>query len=118
MNCYFKIITISPKEAERINNYLEHEPKNVSECLSEDKVIDYSTTFSNGYTMAIQCCGVQFEEGAPENGSTNKAWTQAVLFNENGREEACSEVSDTFVGDWELIGNDDNKYIVSVSIAD
>ena len=118
MHCYFKMITITPQEAEKINKYLEHEPKDASECLSEDEVIDHSTTFSNGYTMAIQCCGVQFEENASENGSTNKAWTQAVLFNEHGREEACSEVSDTFLGDWELIGDDNNKYIVSISIAD
>jgi hypothetical protein len=63
--------------------------------------------------MAIQCCGVQYEENASENGSTNTAWTQAVLFDERGHELAYTEPGDHFMGDW-IISYDKDTYQVTV----
>lgn len=111
-----KFISITQQEAEKINRYLTKEPTNEDECLSEDETISHTAKFSDGYQMDIQCCGVQYEEDAKENGSTNTAWTQAVLFDPTGHEVACSDVEDEYLGEWSLEGPNGNKYIVSVGI--
>lgn len=98
-----------PKDVlERINRYLEEEPENETECFSEDDRITYTAKFEDGTEMDIDCCGVQYEEGG-----SNTAWTQAVLYNSNGRELCCSEVMDEYDGTWEL-EYDGKKYIAEV----
>lgn len=98
-----------PKDVlEQINRYLKEQPENESECFSEDDRITYTAKYEDGTEMDIDCCGVQYEEGG-----SNTAWTQAVLFNSNGRELCCSEVMDEYAGTWEL-EYDGKKYIAEV----
>ena len=106
---YEKTIRLEPAFLEKIRRYLEVEPSCKSECLGEDETITETVRFENGYFMDIKCCGVQYEEGG-----SNLAWTEAVLFNPNGGQVAFTEPCDGFDGDWELEDNDGILYVVHV----
>lgn len=108
---YESVLAIPAKEAKIIQRYTDVEPTSEEECLGEDNTISYSVPFKNGYEMDIKCCGVQYEEGG-----TNTAWTEAVLFNKQGSEVCCSEPSDSLFGKWELEDSNGNKYIADVRI--
>lgn len=104
---YKQTIRVKPTRLNKIRHYLEVQPTDEAECLSEDEVFTETAIFENGITMDIKCCGVQYQEG-----ESNLAWTEAVLFR-NGSELTHSDVESEFEGDWELnYGND--KYIVHV----
>ena len=103
-------IFVPKATTEYIEKLLNVEPKTVKECFGEDKPnIRYSAKFSNGYGMDIEVCGVQYEEG-----SSNTAWTQAILLNPNGQEVCISEPSDDFLGEWELEDEEGNYYSVEI----
>ena len=70
-----------------------------------NEVISKTAVFSNGYEMDIKFVV------PPE--PDHYCWTEAVLF-KNGHQIACSDVEDSFLGDWELEDHDGNKYMVSV----
>lgn len=106
---YYDIILVSKKEADTINRYLTYEPKDESECFSEDRQITCNVVFGNDYQMDIMCCGVQYEENA-----SNTAWTQAVLYNNKGKEISYTEPESEFLGEWELEDDNGNTYIVLV----
>ena len=89
--------TISKAQAEAIDKYLCPIIQLEDACLSEDETISNTVIFDDGKQMDIKCCGVQFD---PD--SDNSAWTEAVLFDENGSELTHSDVSDEYVGEWEL----------------
>jgi len=109
---YEEKIVVANEEANKINYYLHHIPANESECMGEDETIVNTAKFENGYQLDIKCCGVQFHAG-----EVNTAWTEAVLFDKNGTELYCSEVSDAYFGDWE-IEYDGDTYFVSVMTED
>lgn len=102
-----KTIKVPAKLLSLINKYLREEPKSESECLGEDETVSVTAKFNNGIEMDIKCCGVQFEEGG-----SNTAWTEAVLFR-NGSQISCTDVCDTFEGEWELEDGDD-VYCVNI----
>lgn len=83
-------VRISKKEAEIVNGYLQ--AKNAEEFQDEDYTISHTVVFPDGKQMDVKCCGAQEE----------CSWTEAVLFDENGCELRCSEVSDRYDGTWEL----------------
>lgn len=83
-------LRISKKEAEIVNGYLQ--AKTVEQFQSEDHPISHTVIFPDGKQMDVKCCGAQEE----------CSWTEAVLFDENGCELCCSEVSDRYDGTWEL----------------
>ena len=109
---YRKTITISRAEADMINRYLTVEPLSKYECLSEDETILHTAVFGCGMEMDIKCCGVQYDEEE----ESNLAWAEAVLFH-NGSEVACTEVSDTYTGEWSLFYRG-AEYIADVRVAD
>ena len=109
---YEEKIVISNNEAKKINYFLHHIPANKEECMGEDEIIVHTATFENGYQLDIKCCGVQYQEG-----EVNTAWSEAVLFDKNGCEVFCSEVSDAYFGDWQ-IDYDTDIYYVSVMTED
>lgn len=84
----------------------------ISRRFNEDEKHTETVRFENGYEIDIKCCGVQMDE----NGRNNGAWCEAVLFNERGFQESFSDVSDEFVGDWQLQDTSGNVYIVSVMV--
>ena len=103
---YEEKIVVSNEVARKINYYLHHIPANESECMGEDETIVHTATFENGYQMDFKCCGVQYQEG-----QINTAWSEAVLFDKNGAELYCTEVSDAYFGDWEVEYDRDTYYV-------
>lgn len=103
-----QFIGVSKKTLDMINRYLTVEPKDASECLGEDETIRFTADFGNGIEMDIKVCGVQFDEF----NTSNTAWTEAVLF-DNGCQVACSDVDDTFEGEWRL-EYDGIEYVANV----
>lgn len=105
---YKETIVISQKEADFIRKALDYEPKDEEDVLmGEDDIISHTANFPNGHFMDVKCVGVQFNEGR-----CNTAWTEAVLF-DNGAEVACSDVSEDYLGEWQLEDGND-IYIVNV----
>lgn len=86
----FKTLAIPKKMLDKINEYLAGS----CEHLDEDTPIIFTAQFPNGYQMDIKCCGTQDPD--------DPAWTEAVLFDKQGYELACSEVYEEFEGLWEL----------------
>ena len=68
-----------------IDKYLSGE-----EILGEDNTITTTVKFDNGFEMDVKCCGSQ----------DGTAWTEAVLFDENGHEATMTDPSDEFFGEW------------------
>lgn len=87
---YKTTIFVPSMMMETINRYLS--ARSESEYQGEDNTIIYTARFPDGKEMDIKCCGCQNEA----------SWTEAVLFNEQGYELACTEVEDEFTGPWVL----------------
>lgn len=87
---FVKRLQISRKEAEIVNGYLQ--AKTSEEFQGENHTISHTLVFPDGKQMDVKCCGAQSE----------RSWTEAVLFDENGCELCCSEISDRYDGTWEL----------------
>lgn len=87
---FVKHLRIPREEAEVVNGYLQ--AKTTEQFQDEDHTISHTVVFPDGKQMDIKCCGAQNE----------RSWTEAVLFNQNGCELCCSEVSDRYDGIWEL----------------
>lgn len=83
-------LQISRRDAAIINGYLQ--AKTEEQFQSENETITHTVVFPDGNEMDIKCCGAQ----------DDCSWTEAVLFNRNGSELCCSEVSDRYDGTWEL----------------
>ncbi len=98
---FVKILRISQKEARVINEYLQ--AKTPDQFQGKDNTISHTVTFSDGKQMDIKCCGAREE----------KSWTEAVLFDENGCELCCSDVSDRYDTTWEL-EYQDRRYVAIV----
>ena len=99
-------IQIEQHVADYIEEALSRKDDNM---LNEDETIVRTVRFPDGIEMDIKCCGVQYEEGGD-----NSAWTEAVLFH-NGYEVACSEPSDSFLGEW-ILPYRDETYCVNVVV--
>lgn len=104
-------IYISREEADEIGHWLNDEPECEDDCLPEDVTITKTARFDDGMEMEVKCCGVKYEEGY-----SNVAWTEAVLFQGAG-EVACSEPSDEFLGEWRL-ECDGIEYVTFVQVRD
>lgn len=87
---FVKYLRISRREAEIVNGYLQ--AKNAEEFQDEDHTIIHTVVFPDGKQMDVKSCGAQ----------EDCSWTEAVLFDENGCELSCSEVSDRYDGTWDL----------------
>lgn len=98
---YEQTITLGPGKLKVLNYWLT-DNSGSSERLNEDDVYSLIASFPDAIDMDIKCCGTQ--EGV--------AWTEAVLF-KDGSEISHTDVSDEFLGDWELEYND-NVYRVHV----
>lgn len=100
---YYQNLIIPQDIADKIRHYCTSEPRNETECLGEGETIVETAVFhtpQGQFEMDIKCCGVQYEEG-----ESNKAFVEAVLFDHAGRgfvEVACTDVSDNFFDSFEL----------------
>ena len=92
-----KILVIPDERLKYLKKLVEEEPKDESECLHEDNTISFQVNFDDGMWMDIKVCGVQYQEG-----ETNTAWTEAVLFDHEGYELVCTDIDDMIDGLWEI----------------
>lgn len=87
----YRVITyVDPKTLATINEYLSASRE--EDYQDEDDTISVTAVFPDGCQMDIKCCGSQDES----------SWTEAVLFDKQGRELCFSEPADEFDGEWEL----------------
>lgn len=98
------IIKIPTKELNYINELLKLNGDEIYQKygLKRDETITYTATFPDGIEADIKL--VICEDGLP--------YTEGVLF-ENGCEVACTDCSDTYVGDW-YFEVDGEEYCVHV----
>ncbi len=102
-----RTVSISPELYAQIQTYLS--PNTPPDArLDEDNIISITAKFSDGKEMDIKCCGVQ--------DGKEPAWTEAVLFDENGWELCFTDPNDVFIGSWEL-EDDGIMYRAIVEIA-
>ena len=94
-------LNLSYEEIALINRFLD--AKKCSDFQGEDNTISNTVSFSDGMQMDIKCCGCQ----------DGPSWCEAVLFDKNGVELACSEVEDEYTGNW-LITYDGLGYLAYV----
>lgn len=94
-------LNLTYAEIAPINRFLH--AKKRSDFQSEDNTLSNTVTFSDGMQMDIKCCGCQ----------DGPSWCEAVLFDKNGMELACSEVEDEYTGNW-LITYDGIGYLADV----
>lgn len=87
---FVKHLRITRQEAKIVNGYLQ--AKAPEQFQGENCTISHTVVFPDGKQMDIKCCGARDE----------RSWTEAVLFDKNGCELCCSEVSDRYNGTWEL----------------
>lgn len=89
----------------QIKKFLE--TKSEGEYQGEDGTISYTIEFPDGNQMDIKCCG----------SNDGPSWTEAVLFNSFGCEVVCSDVGETYEGEWKLEHNG-IRYIAEVKVSE
>ena len=85
-------IYVSKPYAERIKKYLRG-----AEAQGDGSSLSKTAKFSDGFEMDIRCCG-----------GKDDSWTEAILYDDTGREVAVTEPCDGFTGCWELKDEDAN----------
>ena len=56
-----------------------------------DGLISITAKFADGFSMDIRCCGTEVD-----------SFTEAILYDNNGKQVAFTEPCDTFAGFWEM----------------
>lgn len=96
--------------------------RNVLERLNKLLALDSVNPNDHGYAKyaLVHIWTASFTDGKEVdikmNSSEDDFWTEGVLFDDDGSELCCSDVSDSLEGEWEFEYNG-NKYVVNV-IAD
>lgn len=85
-------IYVSKPYAERIKKYLRG-----AEVQGDGSSLSKTAKFSNGFEMDIRCCG-----------GKDDSWTEAILYDNTGKEVVVTEPCDGFTGCWELKDEDTN----------
>lgn len=85
-------IYVSKPYAERIKKYLRG-----AEAQGDGSSLSKTAKFSDGFEMDIRCCG-----------GKDDSWTEAILYDDTGREVTVTEPCDGFTGCWELKDEDAN----------
>lgn len=81
------VVRLNDELHQTIQKYLSGELKQ-----SRDKSESITVVFPTGFQMDIKCCA----------GSKNTSWTEACLFDSDGRERDYSEPRGSFCGTWDL----------------
>ena len=77
---------------ERIKKYLRG-----AEVQGDGSLLSKTAKFSDGFEMDIRCCG-----------GKDDSWTEAILYDNTGKEVVATEPCDGFTGCWELKDEDTN----------
>ncbi len=97
---YFGVILVEKNMAKE----MECLCRNLNQDVKSDGTeFDKEYVFENGMRMSIQVC--------PAKNAT--CWTQGVLFTPDGYEVGCTDVGETFLGEY-IVFDEENKYSVEV----
>jgi hypothetical protein len=97
------------KETLKVGEYLGTELERFCveppmDCGRGEVLFDEDVRFSDGHYMAIQVI-------ASETPDEEECWTQGVLFNPDGYELGCTDVGESFLGEYQV-----DNYVVNVEI--
>ena len=101
MATYEQTIKIDFETAKQLTYWLNNNQEDNK--LTLDMTYAKTAHFPDGFEMDIKCCG----------SDDGEACTEAVLFDTDGYQCCFTDVSDEFLGDWELDWNG-TTYIVHV----
>ena len=97
------------KVNKHVADHLENACKTPLPDVGRNEVLfDVEYVFPNNIRMAIQV----ITSGEPNE---EPAWTQGVLFDENGNELGCTDAGDSFIGEY-VVWNQKDEYVVNVEI--
>ena len=91
MHLFEKTIVLDPQTVKQLQYWLT-DNSDTSERLGVDATFVRTAKFEDGFELDIKCCGCD----------DDVAWTEAVLFYSNGQEACHTDVSDEYLGDWEI----------------
>jgi len=95
---------IIPERAIELENFCKQPLQEIP--IQDGQEFDREYVFPNGMRMAIQVCY--------PNTSDEACWTQGVLFSPDGIEVGCTDVGDSFLGEY-LVPYEDDDYEVTVA---
>lgn len=72
---------------------------------------DREVEFDNGVRMAVQVCG-------PGDPAAEPCWTQGVLFDPDGSELGCTDVGESFLGEYTIDWNGDTYTTIVKPLGD
>ena len=93
----------------RIYNELERACRvPLNDCARDEILFDEEVVFDNGNRMAVQVIA--------SGNDVESAWTQGVVFDPVGNELGCTDVGESFGGEYYVVDDDDNGYICNVVV--
>lgn len=102
------VLKVAKDRAEDLERWC-NEPPGRDNCGRKDEPLyDEEFTFADGIRMAVQVC-------PSTNPDEEECWTQGVLFTPDGVELGCTDVGESFVGDYEIEHNG-RWYCVEVQV--
>ncbi|MAH32737.1 MAG: hypothetical protein CMG78_12150 [Marinobacter sp.] len=96
-------LTVDKGLANKLEKLCQEPP---GDCGRDEVVFDQEVKFNNRNRMAIQVIASNDPDDEP-------CWTQGVVFDPMGNELGCTEVGDTFVGEF-IVHVDDDEYVTNV----
>jgi len=96
---YAQWLQVDPEIGDKLEKWTDMPPTDVGRG---EVLFDQQVMFPNAYRLAVQAIS-STEPDEP-------MWTQAVLFDKNGLEVGCTEVADSFYGEYQV----DNYRVIVV----
>jgi len=100
---YYEKLIVSLETAELMGKWCQEPP---GDCGRGEAVFDEEVVFSNGNRMAIQVI-------ASEEPNEEECWTQGVVFDPKGNELGCTDVGESFMGEYHVYDGED-EYVCEV----
>jgi hypothetical protein len=72
----------------------------LKDCARDEPIFDHEVLFENGNRMAIQVIATTEPDEEP-------CWTQGVVFDTVGNELGCTDVGESFLGEYYVETSDD-----------
>ncbi len=89
---YEATLRVQKETAELMEKWCQEPPM---DCGRGEPVFDEEVRFANGNRMAIQVI-------ASENPNEESCWTQGVVFDKKGNELGCTDVGESFLGEYQV----------------
>jgi hypothetical protein len=78
----------------------------LADCARDEILFDLEVVFVNDNRMAVQVIA--------SGNAEETAWTQGVVFSDVGEELGCTDVGESFAGEYHVAAADGNEYVCNV----